>query len=309
MTRTAPKLGRAPFQPRRKRLNARAFVERGYSPPAVCDHASLVPEWPGYANERYGDCVWASIGHAVQSLTYYGGVEYKTLSERELLTAYSAVTGFDPYIHGEDNPTDKGTVVADALSYWRKAGIAGDQIRAYAYVHKAFAAYAAGIDIFGFLNVGIQLPRYAWKRFEQGADHWDLPTARDSQVNEGGHSIHVAGYDANAQYFLAVTWGQLIKVSWDFLHRYADEAWVVITDDWLDQWGRTPRGLDLAALGANFERLTGEPSPVAGRRLRPRDPDRVLWSDVGTWSSRTHRGDAADVAASLRTWAAAQGLD
>ena len=303
-----PHLGRAPFQPRRPRINVGRFVDPAYAPPGVSDHASLVPEWPEYANDRYGDCVWAAIGHAVQSLTYYGGTAYTMLSERELLTAYSAVTGFDPFVHGPENPTDQGTVVADALAYWRKVGIAGDQIRAYAYVAKQFGAYAAGIDLFGFLNVGIRLPRYAFNRFESGADHWDLPTPSENTHDDGGHSIHVAGYDSNARFFLAVTWGRLIRVSWDFLHRYADEAWVVITDDWLDDWGHTPRGLDLHALGAEFERLTGDPSPVAGRRARPRQADERLWSSVRSWVGQDHRGDPADVAESLRTWAATYDL-
>ena len=308
MTRVAPKLGRAPFQPRRRRLNLRAFVDSGYRPPAVADHASLVPLWPSYANDRYGDCVWASVGHAVQSITYYGGRDYTTLAESDLLAAYSEVTGFHLHDPRVPNPTDNGTVVADALKHWRTKGIAGDRILAYAFVNRSFGAYAAGIDLFGFLNVGINLPRYAWQRFEDGAAHWSLPTPTDDLYDEGGHSIHVAGYDSNNQEFLVVTWGRLITCSWDFLRVYADEAWVVLTTDWLDEWGRSPRGLDLAGLGGAFEALTHEPSPVHGRRLAPRIADRELWSDVSRWARRPHRGDSADVARSLSTWAETYGL-
>ena len=309
MARVAPKLGRAPFQPRRSRLNLRSFLDSDYRPPAVADHASLVPTWPPYANDRYGDCVWASIGHAVQSITYYGGRDYAMLAESDLLAAYAAVTGFQLHDPRVPNPTDNGTVVADALKHWRTHGIAGDQILAYAFVNRSFAAYAAGIDLFGFLNVGINLPRYALQRFEDGAEHWALPTATDDLYDEGGHSIHVAGYDSNNEEFLVVTWGRLITVAWEFLRVYADEAWVVLSTDWLDDWGRSPRGLDLGGLGTQFEKLTREASPVHQRRLRPRDADRTLWAEVTPWVGRPHRGASADVAASLRTWATAQGLD
>jgi len=120
--------------------------------------------------------------------------------------------------------------------------------------------------------------------------------------------VHVAGYDLNTREFLVVTWGRLITCDWDFLQKYAREAWVVLSDDWLDEWGRTPRGLNLRALGERFEALTGEASPIPERRYTPRDNDRALWEHVGGWAARRHRGDSAEVAASLRTWAASNGL-
>jgi hypothetical protein len=300
-----PKTGLQPFQPRRPRLDLRGFLDTGYAPPAVADRASLVPSWPMYANDRYGDCVWASIGHSVQSMTYYGGRRYTVLPERGLLSAYTDVTGFE-----RGRPaTDQGTVLADALNHWRKKGVAGDRILAFAFVDKRFATYAAGIDLFGFLNVGIDLPGFAWSRFERGRTHWGLPTPTESLADEGRHAIHVAGYDANAREFLAVTWGRLITVDWAFLHRYAREAWVVLSNDWLDAWGRSPRGLEMRALGDQFAELTGEPSPLPEPHYRARACDRELWAQAGAWAGGHHRGEAAGTARALESWARANGLE
>ena len=301
---TRPKTGLRPFQPRRPRLDLRSFLHSDYSPPAVADRASLVPDWPMYANDRYGDCVWASIGHSIQSMTYYGGRTYTVPREDALLAAYTQVTGF-----AKGRPdTDQGTVLADALHHWRRKGVAGDRIRGYAFVDKRLSVYAAAIDLFGFLSVGIDLPGFAWSRYERGRHHWTLPAPSESLADEGRHAIHVAGYDLNSREFLIVTWGRLLRCDWAFLHRYAREAWVVLSDDWLDEWGRSPRGLDLHALGAQFRALTGEADPLPARHRTPRDVDRALWRQVGSWTARPHRGDSADVARALRTWADGTGL-
>lgn len=300
----APKTGLRPFQPRRPRLNLRSFLHTAYSPPVVADRASLVPRWPMYANDRYGDCVWASIGHSIQSMTYYGGRAYTEPAVDDLLAAYSAVTGF----RKRDHLSDNGTVLADGLNHWRKVGIGDDRIRAFAFVDKRLAAYAAAIDLFGFLNVGIDLPGFAWSRFERGRSHWTLPAPSESLAIETRHAIHVAGYDLNTRQFQLVTWGRLITCDWAFLQRYAREAWVVLSDDWLDAWGRSPRGLDLRALGARFQQLTGEDSPLPPSTYRPRECDVDLWAQVGGWTSQSHRGASAAVAEALRAWGTSNGL-
>ena len=299
-----PVTGLRPFQPRRPRLNLSSFLHSAYAPPVVADHASLVPRWLMYGNDRYSDCVWASIGHSIQSMTYYGGRVYTEPSVDDLLAAYSAVTGF----HKRRPTTDNGTVLADGLNHWRKVGVGTDRIRAFAFVDKRLAVYTAAIDLFGFLNVGIDLPGYAWSRFERHRHHWTLPAPSESQAIETRHAVHVAGYDLNTRRFQLVTWGRLITCDWKFLHRYAREAWVVLSDDWLDAWGRSPRGLDLHALSTEFAALTGEADPLPARRPVPRDHDRTLWHDVEGWAGREHRGENADVAAALRTWADVTGL-
>jgi len=82
----------------------------------------------------------------------------------------------------------------------------------------------------------------------------------------------------------------------------------VLSDDWLDEWGRSPRGLDLHALGEQFVALTGEADPLPAHHRTPRDHDRALWRKVGGWTARPHRGDTADVAQALRTWADSNGV-
>src|SRR5581483_817640 len=92
---------------------------------------SKVTTWPMYDNDEFGDCVWAAIGHQIQAFSAYGFGTVITVTNADVLAGYSAVTGFKP----NDPSTDNGTVVQDALNYWRKTGIAGHKILAFAQVN------------------------------------------------------------------------------------------------------------------------------------------------------------------------------
>jgi hypothetical protein len=330
------KHGRNPFDNSRPRLELVPYVALSFGAdlPVAADYASKVPEWPMYGNDRYGDCVWASIGHSIQTLTEYGNQQYTAPAEAALLKGYTDVTGFNP----NDPSTDNGTVIADALSYWQKTGVGADKILAYAFVSKSPTNYYDAIDLFGFIHVGINFPRYAMDRFNQGRDWTPAGPGEDAAI-EGGHAIHIAGYDSNSNTFLVVTWGRLIHATWDFLSAYADEAWVVITQDWISKNGTTPTGLDLHGLGDAYASLTGKPNPFPAPAPTPTpvpvppspaptptpvpvppsptpvppEPvadraDIVLWKLTRYWANSRHVGSNRLAAADLRTWAASKGL-
>src|SRR2546425_8758875 len=115
----------------RPRLHLGQFLTGTYPPaPAVVDYTSKVPEWPMYGNDQYGDCVWAMIGHSIEAATSYGRGATVEVTDADVLKGYSDVTGFRP----DDPSTDQGTVIQDALDYWRKTGVGGHKILAFAQV-------------------------------------------------------------------------------------------------------------------------------------------------------------------------------
>jgi hypothetical protein len=61
------------------------------------------------------------------------------------------------------------------------------------------------------------------------------------------------GYDADQLWI--VTWGELKSMSWDFYHAYADEAYAVLSRDFIDKSGMAPAGLDLQTLKADLAEL------------------------------------------------------
>lgn len=198
------------------------------------------------------NCVFAMAGHAIQEWTSWTG-QLVTVSEPEIERAYSAVTGWVP---GKPE-TDRGTVMQDALDHWRKVGIAGHRILAFAQVdHTNFDELKRAINIFGAVLVGIDFPQSAEAQFETRKP-WDVVASDGGSL--GGHAIHVGAY--NPAGLGATTWGREQGMTNAFVRAYFREAWVAMSGEWLDSTGRNPVGLDKAGLAAQFSRLTAQPSP------------------------------------------------
>ena len=66
------KLGeKAPDPTKRALMLDRQGLTTPPPPPALTDSLSKVGSWPIYGNDKYGDCVWAMIGHTIQAWTTY----------------------------------------------------------------------------------------------------------------------------------------------------------------------------------------------------------------------------------------------
>lgn len=293
----------------RPRLKLAHFLTGALPPvPATVDYLSKVTDWPMYGNDRYGDCVFAMIGHTIEAATTYGQGTTVKVTDTDVLKGYSDVTGFDP----DDPSTDQGTVIQDALDYWRKTGIGGHKILAFAQVdHTNMAEVDAALYLFGHIQVGINFPASAMDQFNNGQP-WDV--VRRSPI-EGGHAIDMGSKNE------VVTWAQRQQFTPAFWNTYVEEAWVAITPEWYDAAGRNPEGIDAAALGDGFTQLTGEPSPFRPAPNPDPDPappgpapapvdgvDRALAAAVRPWLRLRHRGMNAAVARELHDWLAAKNL-
>jgi len=279
--------------------------------PPVVDWVSQVSNWPMYGNDRWGDCVFAMIGHAIEATTAYGHGSAVSVSDQDVLAAYSAVTGFDPAAGPPgQNPTDQGTIIQDALSYWRRVGIGGHRIAAFAQVdvHNP-AEVNRALWLFGHLMLGVNLPNAAFAQFDR-REAWHL-VADDGGI-AGGHAVNL-GYDANAG-FKVVTWARVQPFSAVWWGRYVEEAWVVISPEWLTAAGMNPAGIGLSALADAFHSLTGERFPITPAPGPPpvppvRDPaDAALVQALDGWAHHRHTGDNAHAAHAYQVWRTAKGL-
>jgi hypothetical protein len=63
------------------------------------------------------------------------------------------------------------------------------------------------------------------------------------------------GYDAANLY--VVTWGVLKSMSWQFYDAYADEAFAIVSEDFVDLAGRDPLGFSLTQMLRDLKGLTG----------------------------------------------------
>jgi hypothetical protein len=276
LTSIAFKDGRRPPHPEHTHPRVKFAQIRGGAAtlpphPSLVDYVTKVATWPMYKNDAYGDCVWAAAAHVIEAATTYGPGETVMVTDADVIKAYSAVTGFDP----DDPSTDQGTVIQDALSYWRKTGIGGHKILAYAEVDISKPdEVAEALYLFGHLELGINFPGSAMDQFDAGQP-WDVVPG--AQI-EGGHAVNLGqtrdvpdrtpfsprqlltGKNARGNYEI-ITWGRVQEMTPAFWDKYVEEAWIVITPEWEQATGGSPAGIDKAKLGGLFTLMTGEPSP------------------------------------------------
>jgi hypothetical protein len=319
------KFGRKPADLSRPhlRLTAHLRPEAVSLPPnpVVVDWLSLVAEWPMFLNDQLGCCTCAMIAHACEAYSTYGqGVE-DSITDNDVLTAYEAVGGYVP----GDPSTDGGAVIQDVLSYWRRTGIGGHKIAAFARVdHTNLDEVRAAVNVFGALLIGVNLPAIAQEQFANGQP-WDV-VAYDGGI-EGGHAVHGGAYDENTKTFTVTTWGQTQKVTEAWWLHYVEECWVAISPEWLSAAGLSPEGIDLYGLGEDLARITGKPNPfprpnpepIPGPAPTPTpvppgppvvDPDQALAAAARTWLTAGPHHSRADrhLAGELHAWLAETSL-
>lgn len=256
--RQAGKYGRKPMDRSRPRLILERYLDPQVplrrrrlppvSPAQDVDRASKVASWPMYLNDQLGDCTIAGIGHMYGAWTTYGSGTEALFSDGQVTAVYSRVGGYVP----GDPSTDQGCVMADVLADQKSNGMTDQAGK----VHKV-AGYASFgnpadmdllaqvLDVFGSVYVGINVQQQMEDEFSsQQPWTWD-PSAEVV----GGHAICLqrrkGGEAAPLEY---VTWGALQAAGQEFQAGAAEEAWAVVTEDWLRANGTTVEGLDLQSL-------------------------------------------------------------
>jgi hypothetical protein len=280
--------------------------------PAVVDELTRVSDWPMYLNDRLGDCTISAVGHMIEATTTYGHGTTVKITDGDVLAAYSAVSGYDPKTGANDN----GAVMQDVLDYWRKTGIGGHRILAFAELDvRDLSQVAAALYLFGHVYTGLLVPGSAEDQFGAGRP-WAV-VADDGGIR-GGHAVDLGYRDTTA--LAVVTWGSTQLVEYGFWAKYMEEAWVVIDQDWIDATGGSPPGLDTAQLNAAFTTIThGQPGPfpVQPTPTPPAPPgpgpvaddaDRQLLAELRHWLGEHHIGDNAHAQAAVKGWQRRKGL-
>jgi hypothetical protein len=244
----AQMLGKLPVRTDVRTLSLARYIDSALlpSPPDAFDETSGVDSWPMYANDRIGDCTTAAAAHMIEAWTAAGRGQPVELSEGAVLDAFEHVKRTDPFT-GEE-----GAIELEVLRYWRANGIGMHRIGAYARiaVHDQRLVRTASW-LFGGLYIGLQMPLTA---HAQPVWDWTGSLAGPARPGSwGGHAVDVVRYDKNG--LTVVTWGRLQELTWSFWDRYCDEAYCILSDDFL-QKGSAPNGFDLAALQADLALVT-----------------------------------------------------
>lgn len=218
-------------------------------PPAAADWGRKVRSWPMMANDRIGDCTVAAAGHCIEEWTTDAGAPV-IVPDPAIVAAYSAVSGYDP-VSGEH---DNGANELDVLNYWRQRGVGGHRIRGYVALEPRNLDHVRDVvSIFGNCYIGLALPVTA-----QTQRVWAVPpggpAGQGAPGSWGGHAVPVVAYDPRE--LTVVTWGALKRMTWGFWEAYCDEAYALLSDDFLTA-EKTPAGIDLVTLEADLHQVTG----------------------------------------------------
>jgi len=193
------------------------------TPPKAFGHENLMADgnWHGLGNDSVGCCVFAGAAHEHMLWTMVGGQPRSRFTVKDVLSDYSAVTGYDP----AKPDSDQGTDMQVAAAYRQKTGI----LDATGTRHKidAYAALRVGdLDelalatwLFGACGCGFQIPSSAEAQFEAG-EPWDI-VAGDTTV--GGHYVPCVGRNENGN-FLFITWGKVQEATRRWVGMYMDEG-------------------------------------------------------------------------------------
>jgi hypothetical protein len=226
--------------------------------PAVFPHATLLDrlaDWQMLANgaDGYGDCVWAGAAHETMLIKASAGFPTPAFTDADVLSDYSAVTGFKI----SDPDSDQGTDVQQAAAYRQQTGVLDaalqrHKIDAYAALRVgdldqlALAAY-----LFGAVGVGVQCPDSMEDQFDH-MEVWDV--VRGDKV-DGGHYIPCIGRNGKGN-LLFVSWGRLQAATPKWVETYCDEAYAYISRERINQLGLSAEGFNYQALMDDFSAVT-----------------------------------------------------
>lgn len=247
-------------RPQAPRLSQYVNRLRGVPIPASCDWytkaAASIARM--YLNDRYGDCVIASVMHrlgvwsANDPDSSPGGVVLAT--DDEVYQQYQGICG----------PGDNGCMIADVLDWGRQKGwVAGGQkyfIDGYVQVDwRSKEMVQVALVLFGCVCLGINLPS-AWT----SAAVWDVTNTRIV----GGHDVSGCGYgkvpaqivSSNAEGVVIMSWGRLYLITWAAFNstRWIEECYAMVPSFlWTGADKRNPGNVDLETLKADLQKIGG----------------------------------------------------
>jgi hypothetical protein len=248
------KLGKSTARHDPRTLLMASYVTRSLPPPpANFDLTSKVSHWGMMDNDQIGDCTCAAAGHLIMEWTANAAKKMVTPSDKQIVAAYSAVTGYNPTTGANDN----GAVELDVLNYWRQSGIAGHKIGAYVALEPSNHNHIMdAVYVFGGCYIGVQLPISAQAQV-QNHQPWSVApggaTGDGKPGSWGGHAIPVVAYDGRG--VAVVTWGALQTMTWSFWETYCDEAYAIFSSDYLVGKAKSPQGFSMQELQADLADL------------------------------------------------------
>jgi len=212
---------------------------------------------PAIASTGIGDCTgvagaeFFNVAGAFSGV-YPGGVHFPTAN---VVSAYS---GYGGYVLGNES-TDNGADLPTAAAWFTKNALVDDQghphqLAGWGQIRDATNPWTLrrAVNLFGAVYMGFCLPDNAMSEFEAGQPFTDLSGPADQ--NEG-HCMLYSYSDLtswsespDSASGELITWAAKQGVSPDWNAKYAFQALVLVTQDYVRKNGMTVQGLSLAQM-------------------------------------------------------------
>ena len=205
--------------------------------PAECEWAMKV-QYPMAVNNELGDCVVAGHVHLSQATAQENGGSYTYPGDDATKAEYFSLTG----------GADTGLVESTFLATAKAAPILGSQVDVFCPLDFTNLDHVkSAIYLFGGLFLGVSLPQSAEDQFP------GMFTVVPGSPIVGGHCIVAIGYDEEGIFL--VTWGTVVKATWEWFSQYVDEAYMVLYTEQAQQNRGPLADFDIDTLRADIEAL------------------------------------------------------
>lgn len=239
------KLGKKPAAVDRRTLKLARYMPVTLPPlpdKARWDQVKDRDAWGMDGNDTFGNCVVVTAAHILDCARAVESSQLLRISDQDVIKTTHEVGAEDGY------------VVLNRLKIWRRQGLFGSRIEAFASVDHNHEHIRAAINIFGHADIGLLMP-VAW----QNTNVWDVGSGDEYEKGSwGGHSVPILGYEAhgNVIFYYVCTWGRIVMMTKEALDAYCDEIYVSIVPDWYANDQLTPSGFKVEELIKDAQALS-----------------------------------------------------
>jgi hypothetical protein len=247
------KFGRKPRVEDERTFNFSDYLNEENSPaiPKIYNWGKKIKKdkWGVLGNLKAECCTCTAAGHMVMVWTSNTN-GLKRPKEHEIIDAYCELTNYNR----ETDENDEGVEALKTLKYWRKNGIAGHKIIAFAKLQdKNKEQLLQAIYLFGGCYVGLNLPKSAQRQYNT-TKKWAIPrVGKKKDAAKGswfGHMVLVTGYRNNE--LRIISWGHEMIMTIDFWEAYAEESYAIYSETFI-RHEKTPTGVDVDVLLKGLE--------------------------------------------------------
>lgn len=174
---------------------------------------------PQFRNPPDDNCVIAARAHQTLRFEMAEQKALINITDEDVTAEFEKQTGRE----------NKDIETLESLKLWRTRGwdAAGQhfKIKAFAQIDQDNQQQMQSMIYINLgVGLGFFLPESAKTEFKAGQP-WEVTRER---AGPNGHYVYVSGYTKDGP--VCVTWGRKQRMSWAFVNKYCDEAYVIIDD-------------------------------------------------------------------------------